>query len=115
MSLSGLSSPRATEPNTRTEGAAAPDRIWSEGSRGGGSGGRHERCQERPYALVDLVADLPDGVDGPAARIGELPVEVALARVDRAGVAAAKQPLRHASMLTLVDANPAKTRASRHL
>jgi hypothetical protein len=38
---------------------------------------------------VDLVADAADGLDGLPGRVGQVPVEIALAGVDGAGVAAA--------------------------
>ena len=58
---------------------------WSS-SRGRRSG---ERGEEVLDAQVDLVADLADGVDALAGGVVELPVLVALAGEDRAGVAAA--------------------------
>ena len=38
---------------------------------------------------MDFIADRPDGGQVQAGRVGEVPVEVALAGIDRAGVAAA--------------------------
>src|SRR5690606_28325554 len=48
-----------------------------------------ELCEQGPDAGVDLVADGSDVVGGPVGRVGQLPVQVALAGVDGAGVAAA--------------------------
>src|SRR6476659_1249957 len=45
--------------------------------------------QQRPDTLEDLIADLAHGRQVLAGRVLELPVLVALARIDRAGVAAA--------------------------
>ena len=48
-----------------------------------------ELVEQGGDAATDLVADGVDGVDALAGWVVELPVEVALARIERAGVAAA--------------------------
>src|SRR5882724_9726115 len=53
-----------------------------------GSGGPSEALQEHADPPLDLVADGPDLLDAPARGVVELPVLIALARIDRAGVAA---------------------------
>lgn len=53
------------------------------------SGGVEEIGDELSHELVDLVADDPAGGDVAASGVAELPVEVALAGEERAGIAAA--------------------------
>src|ERR1039457_1553783 len=53
------------------------------------SGGYVQLAEHLPYALMDLVADRAHPIQAQARRVGQVPVEVALARVDRAGVPAA--------------------------
>jgi hypothetical protein len=54
-----------------------------------GSGDREQVGDERTDAGVDVVADAPDDLERLAGGVVELPVEVALAGEDRAGIAAA--------------------------
>jgi len=49
----------------------------------------YELCQQGLDALGDVVSDGPHLVDRFAGRVGQVPVQVPFARVDRAGVAAA--------------------------
>jgi len=51
--------------------------------------GRQQTRQEQPNALIDVIADPSHICQALASRIVHLPVLVSLARVDRAGVAAA--------------------------
>src|SRR5918993_4631285 len=64
----------------------APTACSSGGSFGGSDA---ELVEQAADAGVDLVADRADCVDALACGVGELPVEVALAGEDRAGVTAA--------------------------
>src|SRR4029453_14999750 len=63
---------------------------WCSSSQAAGLvGGRHEFAEELLDAAVDLIADAADHLDGLAGGVLELPVLIALARVDRTGVPAA--------------------------
>jgi hypothetical protein len=58
-------------------------------SRRRGRSALHQLVEQHAGASVDLLDDGPDLLDGLAGGVGEVPVEVALARVDRTGVTAA--------------------------
>ena len=58
-------------------------------TRASGGGGDAEFVEQAADPLFDVVADRADRVDGLAGRVGQVPVLVALAGEERAGVAAA--------------------------
>src|SRR5262245_39963216 len=66
-----------------------PQRPWVRYGSAESAARSREFGEQLPYPPADLVADRADGTEAEACRIGKVPVEVALAGVDGAGVAAA--------------------------